>query len=685
VQVSQAQKKDKKDKKKWMFTDFKPNDSTSIFRASKLQFTNINKVRYYYNQKKRSRIKQLSDEKLYNQLLIALTDYVGKFGILNFNKDMDMLWHLARVAEHEEKWDTAKEAWRMIIKHHRGDSWLSLKYHNPNEDKNWAEIRSESLQAAIHHYDSLTEFEKDLYVDLEVYYNLVELRKTIDTLHPPKSVLLNMGEAINSPHEDYGMTISGLSDNKILFTSSRLMGPFKGVVADLHNRVNEDIFYSDRDEDGIWGEAAPLEAINTSYKEGSPCMDKSGNLIIFSRCFSPDSYGNCDLYYTQRVNDTAWTEAVNLGENINGSAWDSHPSLSITGDTLYFSSDREGGFGGADIYMSIKNKKKGYWEKAQNIGPVINTQNNEVSPHIHPKFNVLYFSSDGQMINYGHFDIFKSYYVNGSWVESKNIGPLVNGIGSEMYFAIDSKSEYLFYAKSSNEGKNNLDLFSFPLPMEAQPEAIVRFSGRVIEPTTGEVFGGIVTVIDLDHGVEITPKNLRDDGSFEFDLIDKRRYLLLVEGDNFFRIEEMFTMDGDMSDTLSPAPIVPVKEEGFMGAERKSVTFESIDFDPSSAKLKPEMENNLHLVIDFLVTHPKFDLEVIGHTDSDGDPIANMRLSHDRAENIRKYIVAYGSLDHGRVKAIGLGDTDPIIKNPVKPEEKKLNRRVEFRLFETKK
>ncbi len=116
--------------------------------------------------------------------------------------------------------------------------------------------------------------------------------------------------------------------------------------------------------------------------------------------------------------------------------------------------------------------------------------------------------------------------------------------------------------------------------MEAQPEAIVRFSGRVVEPTTGEVFGGIVSVIDLDHGVEITPKNLRDDGTFEFDLIDKRRYLLLVEGDNFFRIEEMFTMDGDMSDTLSPMPIVPVEKEGFMAAERKSVTFESIDFDP---------------------------------------------------------------------------------------------------------
>ena len=397
-------------------------------------------------------------------------------------------------------------------------------------------------------------------------------------------------------------------------------------------------------------------------------------------------YGNCDLYYTQKIDEERWSAAVNLGPNINGKTWDSHPSLSITGDTLFFASDRQGGFGGSDIFFSVKDKR-GKWGKAQNIGPIINTQNNEVSPHLHPLRNVLYFSSDGQMVNFGHFDIFKSYLVGGDWLEPKNIGPLVNGDGSEMYFAIDSKSEYLFYAKSQ-DGSKNLDLFSFPLPMEAQPEAIVRFSGRLLEPSTGEVFEGIVSVIDLDDGIEIAPKYVREDGSFEFDLIDRKRYLLMVQGDNFFRIEEMFEMDGDRSDTLTPKPIIdkPIvaDESTATKPERKTVTFESIDFGPGSSKLKPEMENNLHLIIDFLVTHPTFQLKVVGHTDSDGDPVANMRLSHERAENIRKYIISYGGLDPDRVKAIGLGDTDPIIKEEIAPEHKKLNRRVEFQLFEVK-
>ncbi|MGB0523024.1 MAG: OmpA family protein [Flammeovirgaceae bacterium] len=685
------QTKTKKGKKGLLLKKFKPNDSTLILQKPKLSFPNLYKLRYYYNEKELAEIKRLSDEQEWNALYIALFKYVSKFGILNFTKDIDLLWYFARVAEHEERWSAAKEAWRLIIKHHRGDSEISMKHHNPSKNVNWMDVQNYSLQAALTHYDSLTKFEKDLYADLEYYYKLVERRRAIDTLQPPKSVLLNMGEMVNSPSEDYGMTIAGINDNMLFFTSNRVPNALNAVESDLSNRVNEDIFYSIRDEDGIWGQAEPLKAINTAYKEGSPCMNSEGNMIVFARCFSPDGRGNCDLYYSTKVyseklQDSVWSIARNLGPNINSKSWDSQPSLSNSGDTLYFSSDRQGGFGGADIYFSVRDKKRGYWGPAKNIGPVINTQRNEVSPHIHPKYNVMYFSSDGHLINFGGFDIFKSYNVAREWLEPKNIGPLVNGKGDELYFAIDSKSEYLFYAKSDEEGNNGLDLHSFPLPMEAQATAVVRFSGKLIEPATGEVFQGIVSVIDLDDGIEVAPKYVREDGSFEFDLIDHKRYLLVIEGDNFFRIEEMFQMEGDGSGEFTPKPIVddppPV---GTMSssetAERKTVTFNSIDFDANSAILKPEMENNLHLVIDFLVAHPDYNLRVIGHTDSDGDPVSNMRLSHDRAESIRKYIISYGRLDHNRVKAIGLGDTDPIIKEERTAEDKKLNRRVEFELY----
>ena len=163
---------------------------------------------------------------------------------------------------------------------------------------------------------------------------------------------------------------------------------------------------------------------------------------------------------------------------------------------VYFASDRKGGFGLADLYYSTKgNKEK--WNRARNLGPIINTRGNEVSPFFHPMFNVLYFSSNGHLLNFGDYDIYKAYQIEGNYSEPINIGPLVNGKGTEFYFSIDQASNYIFYARSeSEESMKNLDLYSFPLPMAGQPLATTRFSGK-ISMVTGEIpKNAIVSIID---------------------------------------------------------------------------------------------------------------------------------------------------------------------------------------------
>ncbi len=634
-----AQKKDKNTNIK--VKDFVPSDTFSILKPNKLQFKNINSIQYYKNPSELAKIKKLHKNEKWDELYTILFKYVENFGIDNFKHDMSLIWMLARVAESKGDFDTAKHLWRIIIKHYRGD-----------------------LQQTLLHYDSLTRFEKDMYVELDYYYELVEMRKAIDTLHPPKGVHLNMGDQINSPYEEYGLTISG-NDSTVLFTSKRNRNPGK----DKHFApiLNEDIYISEK-KNGDWVQAIPFDKINTKYNEGSPYISNDGKRIVFTRCYSPDGLGNCDIFYTEKINDSTWTNAVNLGPNINSYAWDSHPSFSATGDTIYFASDRRGGFGGVDIYYSTK-LPNGTWSKSLNIGPIINTQRNEVSPYPHPKYDILYFSSDGHMVNFGQYDIFKCYNVRGEWTEPKNVGPLVNGEGSEFYFTIDSKSQHLFYAKSEVGDLENLDLHSFPLPMEAQPNAIVRFTGKVTEKQTGEVFSGIVSVLDMDEGIEIAPKYLREDGTFEFDLMNDKEYLLIVQGDNFFRFEELFTLNGDKN--------IEVKTQKI----ENKITFKSIDFDSNSAKLKPEMENNLHLIIDFLVTHPNLLLEISGHTDAVGNAENNTYLSQKRADVIRDYIISYGSLDPSRVTAIGWGSMKPLIHPEITQEHKQMNRRVEFKLI----
>jgi outer membrane protein OmpA-like peptidoglycan-associated protein len=257
------------------------------------------------------------------------------------------------------------------------------------------------------------------------------------------------------------------------------------------------------------------------------------------------------------------------------------------------------------------------------------------------------------------------------WGEPRNVGPLVNGEGSEYYFTIDSESRELFYARSASDDINNLDIFSFPVPMEAQPEAVASLKGSLMNSETKEPMRGIVSIIDLDKGVEVAPRFLRPDGSFDFNLINKRNYLLVIQGDDFFRIEELFFMDGDMEIHKETEPI------------ESKIAFQSLEFENGKADILPEMENDLNKVANFMIDHPDFDISISGHTDSQGNTDANLRLSQARADAIKAYLTYTFKIDPDRVEARGHGSALPIVEEKT-DRDRRLNRRVEFEIIRSR-
>lgn len=605
-----------------------------------IDFPNINKIPFYYQKKELQKIQQYRQSGNLESLYSALLEYISKFGIQNFYKDTSLLWELATLAEKLGKKEEALELYKLVLKHHR-------------QDINIQEIR--------HQFDSIQGSIKDQYVSLDYYYELVDYRKEVDTLQPPRGVLLNMGHLVNSRYSDYGPSLN-INDSVLIFTSKR--NEYE-VAMDV--RRNEDLFYAHKDDYG-WTEAIPLTEVNSIFNEGSACISKDGKTLFFSRCDAPDTYGNCDLFFAELQEDGTWGNIQNLGTHINSNAWDSHPSLSHTGDTLYFASDRIGGFGLSDIYFTCKDAR-GNWQDAQNAGPYINTRNNEVSPFYHPTYNVLYFSSNGHLPNFGEFDIYKAYRYGRFWGEPKNIGPLINGEGSEFYFTIDANSKNLFYAKSIEDDMANLDLYSFPLPMEGQPNATTLLTGSVIDIATNDPFtSGIVTVIDLENGIEVAPRRLSAQGTFEFNLINNNRYLLIIQSSEFFRIEEFFTLVGNM------------EINNYTESISSRMEFESIEFDVESAELKTAMFYDLDKVALFLLDNPDFKLRISGHTDSYGTPEYNLDLSKRRANAILEYIVYFGNVPRARVEAEGYGSSMPIVEERTEAD-RQLNRRVEFELF----
>ncbi|MDX2194918.1 MAG: OmpA family protein [Cytophagales bacterium] len=609
-----------------------------------LYFRNINKIDYYINEAEKAEIQRAEQRRDLKKSLELIENYVSKFGIRNFYIDTYYIWKLGQLYERYGNASKAKALYKLVLKHHRGD-----------------------LQKILLYYDSITQMEKDYWVDLTFYYQMVDFRKDIDTLHPPHSVLLNMGTEINSKDADYGPAIT--ADKKmLLFTTKRQK---KGMD---RNIPNENLFYSECDDQGYWGEAKPFKGINTDLNEGSPCLSKDGNTLYFVRCNGHDGYGNCDIYYAQKTIDeiteeVIWGSITNLGSMVNSKAWDSQPSLSHTEDTLYFASDRLGGFGLSDIWFTFKDIE-GNWQVPQNLGPIINTRGNEVSPFYHPRFDVLYFSSNGYPLSFGDFDIYKVRRLQGKWDEPRNIGPLVNQKGSEYYFTIDAQSKDLYYAKSEENEIANLDLYSFPLPMEAQPASYTKLIGSLVDSATNKPLKGLVSVIDLDHGIEVAPKFLRPDGTFEFDLINNNRYMLIIQGDDFFSVEEELNIKND---TL-------IKLVTQMIDYKKPLVLDRIEFEHGSWDITPEMYKSLDLVLKFLLDNPDYKLNIAGHTNSDGNHSDNMILSQNRANAIKDYIILKGKIDEMRIQAIGYGDTKPL-RADVTPEDKRINRRVEFEVI----
>lgn len=629
-------------------------------------FGNINKIPYYYNKGKLDKIKELQKKGEEFKLITELEDYIKYFGIENFSKDTDLLWMLAQLYEKNESIEKAKSAYRLVLKHHPSKTIEQIRQYFKKRE----------------HYDDLTELERDYFVPLEYYYELVEYRKLIDTLHPPRSILTNMGDLVNSRRvPDYAPSIN-VQDNFMIYTKQTL--DLKAVGQNLS--YTENLYFS-KEYDGFWDEAELFpHPINSSCNEGSACLSRDGKTLFFARCRveknlldCSDCMGSCDIYVSELDREGNWSKPLNLGANVNSTAWDSHPSLSATEDTLYFASDRPGGFGVSDLYFTFK-IKKGEWAPAQNMGPIINTRGNEYSPYMNKKHNVFYFSSNGQLLNFDDInntgktrtiDIYKSYSHRGHWMEPKNVGPLVNGKGDESYFTIDSKSKNLYYARTEDNASNKkvTDLFAFPVPMEAQPTATITLKGSLVDSETGNPYEGIVSVIDLENGIEVAPKHVREDGTYEFDLINHANYLLIIQGDEFFRIEKLFTLTGD---TTIASEATSVKN--------RKLRFTSIEFENGKWDILEEMEDDLWNVVNFLIDNPTFELVINGHTDSDGSPQGNLNLSQKRAEAIKHFISDNGHIAGERITAIGHGDTQPIRSPEVTNEDKRINRRVEFEI-----
>ncbi len=482
---------------------------------------------------------------------------------------------------------------------------------------------------------------------------------------------VNLGESINSEFAEYSPVLTADGET-LIFTRK------KPRVSPQHSEFGEEYedFYISFYENGKWTKAQNLgPPINTPRNEGAQSITADGRELFFTACSRPTNYGSCDIYYSNRVGDT-WTAPQNLGPTVNSRYWDSQPSVSADGQTLYFTSGRSGNFGHMDIYVTHKDDN-GRWTKPENLGEVINTTGTEMSAFIHSDNRTLYFASDGH-IGMGGLDLFFSVLDDdGNWSEPVNLGYPINTHNDEMSIFVSALGNKAFFASDRLNGYGNLDIYYFGLYDEIKPNPLTYMKGTIFDSKTRQRLEANIELIDLKRNETIVrAKSDRRFGEFlvviplEKNLglnISKEGYLFFSENFEYTKVREI--ADPHLQDIfLQPIEI------------GETVILRNIFFETAKYNLLPESIAELQRLIKLLNDNPGINIEIRGHTDNVGSHDYNLTLSKNRAKSVYNYLIDKG-IDDSRLSYAGYSFDKPIDTNET-AEGRANNRRTEFKITE---
>lgn len=496
--------------------------------------------------------------------------------------------------------------------------------------------------------------------------------------NPQPFKLINLGPGINTPNYEYFPAIT--ADGKT-FMFTRNIREGEGVNAPQ----NEDFFMSNKVGD-VWQKAFPISSVNTLGNEGAPTLSADGQVMFFASCMEMSGdygssdrkgYGSCDIFYSQKINGV-WSKAVNAGQQINTANWETQPSFSSDGKTLYFirGSVTRQGIKNPDIYSSTIGND-GKFGEAVLLSNNINTPFKEESVFIHPDNQTLYFSSEGHP-GMGGLDIFMSKrQADGSWGKAVNLGYPINTVTDENSFLVDANGKIAYMASEREGGYGGLDIYQFELPENIRPEKITYVKGLTFNAKTKAPLDASFELIDLETQQSVTKAFSNSAGEFLVTLTSNHNYLVNVSKNGYLFYSDNFSLKDKVADYSKPfqlqIPLQPI-DTGF------TIELKNVFFDVNKWDLKPESKAELEKIISFLKTNSTLKIEFGGHTDNTGDKVANKILSENRAKAVYDYIITKGGIVATRLSYKGYGDTKPKVPNDT-PENKAKNRRTELKVI----
>ena len=468
----------------------------------------------------------------------------------------------------------------------------------------------------------------------------------------------SLGDTVNFQNSQYFPVLTA-DDETLIFTG-------------LTEKRDENIYITHRQKKG-WDVPEEIsKEINTINNEGTCSVSADGRTLVFTACNRQDGYGSCDLYITKKQGKD-WSAPVNLGEPVNSRDWESQPSLTADGHSLYFSSERRGGFGKKDIWVSHLNEK-GKWSEPKNLGPAINTPEDDTAPFIHANGKTLFYASNG-LPGMGGFDIFLSQRVDTTWSEPRNIGYPINTVSDQvgLYIASDGKSAYYSDDQAENGPSRSL-LYSFELPEILQKMIVpTRYAkGKVVDKKTGAALSSDIDLYDLKLQQKVASfTSDAKTGNFLAVLNRGSEYAFYVSKTGYLFKSLSFSVQDSTSSVDLEIPLESIEKD-------RAEILNNIFFKTGAYDLDEKSKVELDKLVDFLNQNKTLKIEISGHTDDIGSDKENLELSKRRAQSVLYYLQKTG-IAAERLLAKGFGETKPVAIND-SDENRQKNRRIEWKI-----
>lgn len=465
----------------------------------------------------------------------------------------------------------------------------------------------------------------------------------------------NLGDSINSKYAEYYPSFT--IDGKTFVFTRRGAG------------IRENFMASSHATDHFANAFMMHGMLNEEPSKGAIQISQDGEWLVFAGNFPGRGFGDFDIYTCYNT-PQGWSEPLNLGDQINTDFWESAPTLSSDKNTLYFSSNRSGGFGGKDLYVSYR-KPNGKWSAAKNMGALINSKGDEEAPFIHADNRTLYFTSNG-LQGYGGTDIFMvKRNEDSAWNKPENAGYPINTIENEGSLYVTADGNTAYYASDRADSRGMLDLYTFEMPEHLKPVKTLYVQGIVSDAVTKKNIPCTVELTDNNTQKMITKTQTDETGFYFITLPVGNDYTFTVNRKGYLFYSNVFALSKNKADSIYTKDIAlePITLHA-------TEVFRNIQFRLNSAELETVSIIELSKLLQLMNDNPSVTVLISGHTDNTGTDASNIKLSEARAKAVANYLFSNG-IAAARLSWKGFGSSRPVSDNNT-DEGRTKNRRTEF-------